>query len=103
MSVVKIASLLVSLSVTHSLATTDHGMDAAEKNRVESNQSWIYSQDFVAIIGKVYYAVIVCNNIISGGVICFWGGIWLLGAIFMVLLVAKNDLVSNNGGDMDQD
>ena len=98
-SVVRIASLLVSLSVTHSLATTDHGMDAAEKNRVESNQSWIYSQDFVAIIGKVYYAVIVCNNIISGGVICFWGGIWLLGAIFMVVLVAKNYLVSNNVED----
>ena len=99
MSVVRIASLLVSLSVTHSLATTDHEMDAAEENRMESYQSWIFSQDFVAIIGKVYNAVIFCNYIMPGGVICFWGGIWLLGSIFMLVLVAKNYLVNINVGD----
>ena len=31
---------------------------------------------------------------ILGGVICFWGGIWLLGAIFMVVLMAKNYCVN---------
>ena len=25
-----------------------------------------------------------------GGVICFWGGVWALGALFMVALMAKN-------------
>ena len=102
-SVVRIASLLVSLSVTHSQATTDHGIDTAKENRMESNQSWIYSQDFLAIIGMVCKAEIVCNSIISGGVICFWGGIWLLGAIFMMVLVAKNYLFNINVGDSYQD
>lgn len=27
---------------------------------------------------------------ILGGVICFWGGVWALGAVFMVVLMAKN-------------
>ena len=27
---------------------------------------------------------------IAGGVICFWGAVWALGAIFMAVLMAKN-------------
>jgi len=26
----------------------------------------------------------------TGGVLGFWGGVWLLGALFMVVLMAKN-------------
>ncbi len=33
---------------------------------------------------KIFY----CSA--SGGVLGFWGGVWALGAIFMVVLMAKN-------------
>ena len=28
--------------------------------------------------------------LLAGGVLGFWGGVWLLGACFMVVLMAKN-------------
>lgn len=45
-----------------------------------SSGSILYNPDFIAIIG---------------GVICFWGGIALLGLLFMLVLMAKNYLVNN--------
>ena len=38
-----------------------------------------------------------------GGVICFWGGVWALGAVFMVVLMAKNYCIKSSeaGGDLD--
>jgi len=40
---------------------------------------------------------------ILGGVICFWGGVWALGAIFMIVLMAKNYCIKSAaaGGDID--
>ena len=35
----------------------------------------------------------VINGFYPGGVICFWGGIVLLGFLFMFVLVAKNYLM----------
>ena len=65
----------------------------------ESAQSLFYNPDFIAIIGQqplIYYQLkfLYINNFL-GGVVCFWGGIALLGLLFMLALMAKNYLVNN--------
>ena len=49
MSLIGIAALLVSLSVSHSASA---GKSDGELEMYENSQSWIYSQDFIAIMGK---------------------------------------------------
>ena len=52
-------------------------------------------KDFIAIVGRKKYSKNKCvsDGFYPGGVICFWGGIVLLGFLFMLVLVAKNYLM----------
>ena len=49
MSLIGIAALLVSLSVSHSASA---GKSDGELKMHENSKSWIYSQDFIAIMGN---------------------------------------------------
>jgi len=40
---------------------------------------------------------------ILGGVVCFWGGVWALGAVFMVVLMAKNYCIKSAAAGTDID
>ena len=40
---------------------------------------------------------------IAGGVVCFWGGVWALGAVFMVVLMAKNYCIKSAAAGTDID
>ena len=65
----------------------------------ESSQSLLYNPDFLAIIGQQplrthKWSKLTRNNFL-GGVVCFWGGIALLGVLFMLALMVKNYLVNN--------
>ena len=42
-------------------------------------------------------------KLITGGVICFWGGVWALGAIFMLVLMAKNYCIKSAAAGRDID
>ena len=40
---------------------------------------------------------------VAGGVVCFWGGVWALGAVFMVVLMAKNYCIKSAAAGTDID
>ena len=70
--------------------------------------SFMHSLDVYAIL--IHYVTMWWNRTVpnsrqhltshvTGGVVCFWGGIWLLGALFMLVLLAKNYVVNNHYTD----
>ena len=63
----------------------------------EPSKSIFDNADFIAIIGQqtlIHYQFVI-TFIFLGGVVCFWGGIVLLGLLFMLALMVKNYLVNN--------
>jgi len=67
--------LFLLLATLVSLPTSSSG-DNPNKHSLEDAEdaSFFYSKDFKAIIG---------------GVLGFWGGVWFLGLVFMVALMAQ--------------
>ena len=63
----------------------------------EPSQSLFYNPDFLAIIGQqlLTHSQHYNKEYFLGGVVCFWGGIALLGVLFMLALMVKNYLVNN--------
>lgn len=74
MPVLGVVMILVSQAASQSVTNTQASATQ------EHSFAFISSQDFKAIMG---------------GVICFWGGVWALGGIFMVVLMAKNYCTSS--------
>ena len=85
-------ALLSSTSSTMVEATTNNGGDI-------TSESFVYSREFRAIMGREPFHISMvkeeytatatfpwfCGNLLPpGGVLGFWGGVWLLGALFMV-------------------
>ena len=85
-------ALLSSTFSTMVEATTNNGGDI-------TSESFVYSREFRAIMGRVPFHISMikeeytenatfpwfCGSLFPlGGVLGFWGGVWLLGALFMV-------------------
>lgn len=74
--------------------------DASETETL--TEPLISSRDLTAILGTASFSRVRADeSLCSGGVICFWGGVWALGAIFMVVLMAKNYCIQSAAAGAD--
>ena len=74
--------------------------DASETETL--TEPLISSRDLTAILGTASFSPVRADeSLCSGGVICFWGGVWALGAIFMVVLMAKNYCIQSAAAGAD--
>jgi len=81
-----VAFLIFSLVLQAETKANSHS-DISDASETETlTEPLISSRDLTAILG---------------GVICFWGGVWALGAIFMVVLMAKNYCIQSAAAGAD--
>ena len=112
----KVFAFLTFFLQTLKCSCEDSSVESVNNNATHNSTLMIFiltNQDFIAIVGKFDENYKGCqvqratghlaptiklnqlHDFISGGVVCFWGGIVMLGLLFMLALMAKNYLMKN--------
>ena len=85
-------TMLAGLSVSQLLGEDDgptEDLNSLQSAQAEVGPPWV-SKEFVAILGNQHDIELSLLIYVTGGVACFWGGVWVVGAVFMVVVMAKN-------------
>ena len=92
-------AMLAGLSDSQSLGEDDgptEDLNILQSAQAEVGHPWV-TKEFVAILGNQNRIELSLLLYVTGGVVCFWGGVWVVGAVFMVVVMAKNMCCHNEG------